>query len=227
VTTEQVKALAEKYYGPIPARPVPARIKLDEPPKIAAIRLTMKSNRVTDVSWNRAYLAPSYHSGETRYAYALQVLAEVLGGGATSRLYRGLVVDQGIAIAAEAFYDPQPLGLASFGFDATLRKDVPVADFEAALEKIVKAALADGLTEDEVARAKARMQTAAIYDQDGIMGPARIIGSALASGRTLEDVQSWPDRIGAVTLDEVNAAARLVIHDDVAVTAVLLPQPTS
>jgi zinc protease len=137
------------------------------------------------------------------------------------------VVDQGIAIAAEAFYDPDPRGLASFGFDATLRKDVPVADFEAALEKIVKAALADGLTADEVARAKARMQTAAIYDQDGIMGPARIIGSALASGLTLDDVQHWPDRIGAVTLDEVNAAARLVIHDDVAVTAVLLPQPTS
>ncbi len=227
VTTDQIKALAEKYYGPIPARPVPARIALDEPPKVAAIRLTMKSNRVAEISWNRAYLAPSYHSGETRYTYALQVLAEVLGGGATSRLYRGLVVDQGIAIAAEAFYDPDPRGLASFGFDATLRKDVPVADFEAALEKIVKAALADGLSADEVARAKARMQTAAIYDQDGIMGPARIIGSALASGLTLDDVQHWPDRIGAVTLDEVNAAARLVIHDDVAVTAVLLPQPTS
>ena len=58
-------------------------------------------------------------------------------------------------------------------------------------------------------------------------GPARIVGAALAIGRTLDDVQSWPDRIGAVTLDQVNAAARAVIHDDVAVTGVLLPEPTS
>ena len=47
------------------------------------------------------------------------------------------------------------------------------------------------------------------------------------TGARLDDVQSWPDRIGAVTLDEVNAAARLVLRDDVAVTGVLLPEPAS
>ncbi|HZT50698.1 MAG TPA: pitrilysin family protein [Stellaceae bacterium] len=227
VTTARVRALAEKYYGPIPKRPVPPRIALAEPPKVAATRLTMKSSRVAETSWTRSYLAPSYQSGETKYAYALQVLADVLGGNATARLYKTLVVEKGIAVSAGAFYDPALRGLAAFGIYATPRKDVPLPQFEAAVETLVKDVVENGVTADEVERAKKRMRTAAIYAQDGVGGPARIVGTALVDGRSLDDVQSWPDRIGAVTLDEVNQAARLVLHDDTAVTSVLLPQPTS
>ncbi len=60
-----------------------------------------------------------------------------------------------------------------------------------------------------------------------LSGPARIVGTALALGRTLDDVQSWPDKIAAVTPDQVRAAAKAVIHDDIAVTGVLMPGPTS
>jgi zinc protease len=227
VTLERAKQLAETYYGPLKPHPVPARLMLVEPPKVAATRLTMKSSRVAETSWTREYLAPSYESGETRYAYALQVLAEVLGGGANSRLYKTLVVDQGTALGADASYDPELRGLTSFEIQATLKHGEDVADFEPKVEAILKDVLAGNLTEDEIDRAKKRMQTSAIYAQDGLGGPARIVGAALAVGRTLEDVQSWPDRIGAVTLADVNAAARLVIKDDVAVTGVLSPQPTS
>lgn len=227
VTVDQVKALAEKYYGPILARPVPERHRLIEPPKVAAARLVMKSPRVAEPSWSRSYVAPSYTFGEKQYAYALQVLAEVLGGGATSRLYRSLVVDKGLALSAGAFYGPGAMDYATFGFYGTPRKDLPVADFEAAVEGVVKEALKDGVSEAEVDRAKKRMQSEAVYAQDSLDGPARLVGAALAVGRTLDDVEEWPDRIGAVTADEVNAAAKLVIRDDTAVTGILLPQPTS
>jgi len=227
VTAAQVRALAEKYYGPIPRRDVPVRRRLDEPPKVAAARITMKSDRVAETSWSRTYLAPSYTAGESRYAYPLQVLAEVLGGGATSRLYKALVVDQGLALSAGAFYDPDVRDLANFGFYGAPTKGVPLADFEGALETIVKSALKDGVTAAEVARAKERMQAEAIYARDGLDGPARIVGAALATGRSLEEVESRSERLGAVTVDEVNAAARLVIHDETAVTGVLLPEPTS
>jgi zinc protease len=227
VTVERAKKLAETYFGPVVGHPVPPHLILVEPPKVAATRLVMKSSRVAETSWTREYLAPSYVLGETHYAYALQVLAEVLGGGANSRLYKSLVVDQGVALNAGAAYDPELRGLASFDVYATPKHDVALPDFEAKLEAILKEVLAGGLTEDEIDRAKKRMQTSAIYAQDGLGGPARIVGAALAIGRTLDDVQSWPDRIGAVTLADVTAAARLVIHDDVAVTGVLEPQPTS
>ncbi len=227
VTLERVRALAEKYYGPIPARPVPARNRAQEPRKVASTRVVMKSPRAGEPSWSCSYLAPSYTAGDRQYAYALQVLAEALGGGVTSRLYRTLVLQQGVALAAGAFYDPGALDLATFGFYATPKKGVAIADLEAAVEAVVKSALKDGLTQEEVDRAKRHMQQQAVYARDSLDGPARVVGAALATGRSLDDVETWPQHIGAVTLDEVNAAARLVIHDDIGVTGVLLPEPTS
>ena len=223
----KVKALAEKYYGLIASRVVPERKRVVEPPKVAAVEFTMHSPRVTATNWSRQYLAPSYRAGETKYAYALQVLAEVLGGSAASPLYKGLVVDHPLALQASAFYDADEYDLGTFGFAATLKNGVSVADFESALAAIVKTALECGITEDQVARAKARMQSAAAYARDSLSGPARLVGQALVTGRSLEELQAWPDRIGAVTADQVRDAARFVIHDDVAVTGILMPGPTT
>jgi zinc protease len=227
VTVAKVRALAEKYYGPIPRKAVPERNRAKEPPKAAATRLVMKSPRAGEPSWSRSYLAPSYRLGETRYAYALQVLAEALGGGATSRLYRKLVLERNVALGAGAFYNPGAFDYATFGFYATPQKGVAITDLEAALEAEIKDVVKNGLTQEEVDRAKQHMQQQAVYARDSLDGPARIIGAALVTGRSLDDVETWPQHIGAVTLDEVNAAAHLVIHDDVAVTGILLPEPTS
>jgi zinc protease len=227
VTVDRVRALAEKYYGPIPSKPVPERHRVSEPPKAAATRLVMKSPRAGEPSWTRSYLAPSYNAGEKQYAYALEVLAEALGGGASARLYHALVLEQQVALNAGAFYSPGAVDLATFGFYATPRKGVAIADLEAALEAEVKKVLKDGLTAEEVDRAKQHMQSQAIYARDSLEGPARVIGSGLVTGRTLDEVETWPARIGRVTVDEVNAAARLVLHDETAVTGVLLPEPTS
>jgi zinc protease len=227
VTVDRVRALAEKYYGLIPARPVPERHRVSEPPKAAATRLVMKSPRAGEPSWTRSYLAPSYNAGEKEYAYALQVLAEVLGGGPSARLYHALVLEQQVALNAGAFYSPGAVDLATFGFYATPRKGIAIADLEAALEAEVKKVLKDGMTAEEIDRAKRHMQSQAIYARDSLDGPARVIGSALAAGRTLDEVETWPARIGRVSVDEVNAAARLVLHDETAVTGVLLPEPTS
>ena len=226
-TVEKVKALAEKYFGPIPSRPVPVRHRVDEPAKVASARLGMKSARVTEIQWSRQWLAPSYNRGDATEAYPLQVLAEVLGGSAASPLYKGLVIDKGLALSAGAYYDPNQFDLTTFGFSATLKHGVTVPDFEASLDDIVKNALDGGITAEEVERAKQRMIAAAIYARDSLSGPARIVGTALSLGRSLDDVQSWPDKIAAVTPDQVRAAAKAVIHDDVAVTGVLMPGPTS
>ncbi len=227
VTTEQVKTLATKYYGPIPRRAVPQRQRVEEPAKVASARLTMKNPRVTQINWSRQYLAPSYRVGDTKYAYALQVLAEVLGGSAASPLYKGLVIDRTLATSAGASYDPNMFDLATFGFSATLKNGVSVEDFETALDGIVKQALEGGITAEQVDRAKQRMMSNAIYARDSVAGPARIVGMALALGRSLNDIQSWPDKIGAVTLDEVRAAAQSILHDDTAITGILMPGPTS
>jgi zinc protease len=227
IETAEVRALAERHFGPLAARPVPPRQRLGEPPHHASIRLEMKSARVAQPSWRRIYLAPSYRTGATQQAYALQVLAEILSGSAGSRLNQALVLDKGLALTVGAGYAPSAIGLADFGVYATPKPGVAIADLEAAVDAELHRILEHGVEPDEVARAVKRMQAAAIYSQDSLSGPANIIGTALAIGRSLDDVAAWPAKVGAVTAAEVQAAARAVLVERNSATGILLPERTS
>jgi zinc protease len=223
----EVRRLAEQNFGPLPSRRLPARLRLDEPEHRAAIRLQMKSERAAQPSWRRLYLASSYRAGATEYAYALQVLAEILGGGTDSRLYQTLVLKDGIALSASADYAASALGLSSFGIYATPKKGVAVADLEAAIDALLHRLVKEGVDPDEVRRAERRLEAAAIYAHDSLSGPANIVGTALAIGQTLDDVAAWPERIGAVTPAEIEAAARAVLVERNSATGILLPEHTS
>jgi zinc protease len=227
VGTAEVHALAKKYFGPIPSRPLPPRARVEEPRHYAAARVEMKSARAAQPRWSRWYLAASYRAGETSQAYPLQVLAEILGGGASSRLYKALVLDRGIGLSAGVHYTPSAIDLTTFGIYATPKPGVSVADLEAAVDSELTRLVRDGVDANEVQRAKGRMQAAALYAADSLAGPPNIIGAALAIGQSLDEVEAWPDRIGTVNPGEVDAAARAVLVERNSATGILLPEPTS
>ena len=56
---------------------------------------------------------------------------------------------------------------------------------------------------------------------------ARALGAALAIGMAVDDVEQWPDRIGAVTVEAVNEAARTVLKEAGSVTALLLQKKSA
>jgi zinc protease len=227
IGTADVRFLAEQYFGPIPPRPLPSRARVEEPRHYAATRLEMKSTRAAQPRWSRSYLAPSYCAGETAQVYSLQVLAELLGGSANSRLYKTLVLDRGLALSAGAHYSPGAIDLTTFGVYATPKPGVSVADLEAAVDAELYRLVRDGVDPKEVQRVKERMQAASIYAGDSLSVPPNIIGSALAIGQHLDEVEAWPERIGAVTPAEIDAAARAVLVERNSSTGVLLPEPTS
>jgi zinc protease len=226
VDLERVRSLAEIYYGPIPSRPVPAHEALAEPAKVAATRLEMTSGHVASPQWSRSYLAPGYTEAGGKLADALTVLAEILGGGESARLYRSLVIEKKLAVSAGAGYGPYR-GAGSFSLYAEPNDGVSVADIEAATMAEIRRLLTEGITAAEVDPIKKRLQASALYSRDSLSGVARIIGASLVTGRSLEDVEAWPERIGAVTPEEIMAAARQVLKDDAGVTAVLLPEKRS
>ena len=225
VTAEELRPLVEKYYGAIPAREIAPRVRPAEPPPEAARRVTVESAQVQQPSWSRSYLAPSYITGEAEHAYPLEVLAEVFGGSATSQLYRRLVVERKLAVAAGAYYSPGAIDQTQFSIYVTPRNGVGLDEIEAAVDEEIAALLADGVDAAEVARARERLQAAAIYARDGLQAGARSLGMALAAGRTVEDVEAWPDRIGAVTAEAIDLAARAVLRPARSVTGLLLPAP--
>ncbi len=226
VDPARVRTLAETYYGPIPPHPVPAHAALAEPTKVAATRLEMTSGRVATPAWSLSYLAPSYTEAGGKPADALTVLAEILGGGESARLYRTLVIDRKLAVSAGAGYEPYRAA-GSFSLYAEPKNGVPVADVEAAALAVAQKLLQEGVTAAEVDRVKRRLQASALYSRDSLSGVARIIGASLVSGRTLDEIQAWPERIGAITPEDVMAAARQVLKESEGVTAVLLPEKRS
>ncbi len=227
VTAETVRPLAEKYYGILDRADTPPRQRLKEPPAVAARTVTLTDARVRQPSWSRMVLAPSYTAGERDLAYAMQVLSEVVGGGATSRLYRSLVVEQGLAASAGSAYDPTTVDLSSFTVYATPRPGVAMDRLQAAVDKELKAIAAKGIAAAEVERAKQRLEANVVYARDSLHTGAQTLGAALATGQQVADVEAWPQRIRAVTTDEVARAARLVLDARGSVTGLLLPDPNA
>ncbi|MEE2760035.1 MAG: pitrilysin family protein [Pseudomonadota bacterium] len=223
ITAKELRPLAIKHYELIPWGELPKRVRPSEPPHDAARRVVLRDASVRQPSWRRGYLAPTLGSGEKKHVYPLQVLAQILAGGATSRLNRGLVMDSKIAISAGGFYDGDSMGPGGFHLFASPRPGTTMEALEEAVEAIIAELVREGVTDDEVARAKRRMQSSANYIMDSSVGGARTLGAAQASGHVIADVESWPERIGAVTPNQIYAAARAIFQNKNSVTGILLP----
>jgi len=226
ITPERLKPLAEKYYGSIPAQPATPRRRPMEPPQTAKRTVTLKDARVRQPSWGRTYLAPSLLTGETKHAYALEVLANIFGHGATSRLYQSLVVESQLALSAGAYYGADERGPSRFTLYAAPKPGVSMETLESKIEEELAKLLEGGITPSELKRAKKRMQAQAIFARDSLSGGARTLGAALAAGLTVEDVETWPDRIGAVTVEQISAAAKAILKDIRSVTSYLISNKT-
>jgi zinc protease len=222
-TVDTVRRFADKYYGPIPARKIEPRTRPKDPGAGLPHRLVRADARVAEPHWARDYIAPSYKTGETQHAYALQVLARLFGGGETSRLGSALVLDRKMAMSATAGYSAGVIGLSSFGVAVEPGPLRTIIDIEMAVAEEQKKLLDGGVTPAELERTQNRMLAQAIYAQDSMASGPRIYANQLGIGGTTADVEEWPQRISAVTANQVVEAARHVWRDNQAVTSLLVP----
>lgn len=225
VDPQAVLAEAEKTYGKITAsREKLERTRVSDPATVVAKKLEYRDPRVTNPVWRRTFLAPSYRTAALREAEALDLLGAILGESATSRIYNEVVLEGQLATSAGAFYQGSSRDMTYFGLYATPRGETSVAELEAVMEAQVDRLVKDGVTQEELDRARQSFLKSVIYSQDSQVTLARIFGSVLAIGGSIEDVVDWPERIQAVTVEDVNAAARKYLQRDKAVTSYLLPQ---
>jgi zinc protease len=151
------------------------------------------------------------------------VVAHLLGGGQTSLLYRRLVLEDKLAVAAGAYYMGSAVDETRFYLYAMPVSGVSLTELDAAVDRVLASFLADGVDAAALERAKTRLVADAIYAQDSQATLARWYGAALATGQTIRDVQEWPARIEAVSAESVLAAARKWLDRRRAVTGFLLP----
>lgn len=223
VDPEQVRVLAEKYYGVIPANPdLRERVRPQEPPQTAARRMTFKDARVAQPYVSRSYLAPERNSGAQEQAAALYLLAEVLGGGTTSYLAEKLQFENQIAVYSGAFYNGQSLDQTTFDLLVVPAEGVTLEQAETAMDAAVAGFIETGVDEAQLDRIKMQLRASQIYARDNVDGIANRYGRALSTGLTVEDVQEWPDILQAVTGEQIIAAARAVLIPETSVTGWLM-----
>ncbi|QFS84512.1 Peptidase M16 inactive domain protein [Roseivivax sp. THAF40] len=228
VYPDEVRALAEEHYGPLPANPdLTERARPQEPPQAAPRRLTYRDPRVAQPYVIRTYLAPERDPGAQEDAAALTLLAEILGGGQTSVLTRELQFEQQLAVYSGAFYSGTAYDDTSFGLIVVPQEGVSLAEAEAAMDASVAQFLEDGVDPEQLERIKFQLRADQVFTLDNSASLGRRYGSALTSGLTVEDVQAWPDILQAVTGEEIVAAARKVFDRNKSVTGWLMGPETA
>jgi zinc protease len=219
----EARKLAEETYGKVERRNgILPRKRPQEPPPVAARSLTLADVRVRQPMIQRAYLVPSFATAKPGQTEALEVLGHILGSGSNSRLYRVLVVDKHVAVSAGAYYDSSALDMTKFGLYGSPRQGVTLPQLETETDAVIAQLIDQGITAEELERAKSRLIADAIYAQDNQASMARWYGQALMTGASVDDLRLWPSRIRAVTAAQVQDAARQWLDKRRSVTGYLI-----
>ena len=239
VEPEQVKKLAEKYYGAIPARPVPPRKPRTEPEQAGLRRLDFKapaSQAYVSMAFKVPQLAaadlaegtaaPSPTAAASREALALTVLAAVLDGYSGARLERALVQGQGrVADGAGASSGLLGRGPQLFVLDGVPAEGKTTAQVAEALRQQVAIIARDGVSEAELQRVKTQWVASETYKLDSVFSQARELGSNWVQGLPLDAGSRLIASLRTITASEVQAVAGKYFGDDQMTMATLLPQP--
>lgn len=226
VEPDAVLALAKETYGKVARRAdPPKRVRPVEPVLHGARSVTLADEQVRQPSIREAWLVPTYSNDEDGEAEALDLLSDILGSGATSRLYRKLVVEDKVATSAGGWYQSTGIDKTRFMVYGVPRDGVSLEELRTALRAVIADVAENGVTDEEIERAKRKVLASAIYAQDSQSSLARIFGTSLTTGGSVADVQDWPARIQQVTAEQVQAAAAKFLTGDNSVTAYLIGKP--
>jgi zinc protease len=228
VQPEEVMALAKDTYGKLAANPEVGgpRVRPAEPEPLAERRVILRDGRVGKATFERYYLAPSASTAPEGEAQALQVLARIIGSSATSRMYNTLVRDEKKASSASAWYSSISLDMSRFGFYAVAAGETKLEDIEASVDRVIDEVIKNGVTPEELERARTGEIANLIYASDSQQSLAHTYGWNLATGRTIADVESRQERLKAVTREQVQAVAAKYLDRKRSVTGYLIPVPS-
>ena len=236
VDLAQARALAEKYYGVIPARAVPARKPRLEPVQTGLRRMDFKV-QAEQAYVAMAYKVPSYVMGNPSVAapavpgsgddaLALTVLSAVLDGYSGSRLDRALTQgDNRVADSAGSYNGLWGRGPQTFVLYGVPAEGKTPEQVEAALREQVARVAKDGVSEAELNRVKTQWVASEVYKLDSVFNQARELGTYWAQGLPLDAGEKLIARLRTVTPAQVKAVAAKYFGDDQLTVGILRPQP--
>ena len=226
VVPTEVLALAQKYYGSIPAKKIRDRKPQNEIPQIGVRRIQVKASAENpDITF--AWKVPKIEPSDIKQIdpYALSVLAGILDGHANSRLNRSLVRDQRLADSVDASYGMTGRGPQLFGISASPAKGKTIAEIEKKIRLILNEIRQSGVTEAELNRVKSQLLSSQIYKRDSIFAQAMEIGMSEMNGISWRYLDEILFNIQAVTSADIQRVVEKYFIDDALTVATLEPQP--
>src|ERR1700687_3246439 len=184
VDAKEVRPMVERTFGevaPQPAIPV-KRLRPQEPMPAAPRTVTLSDPRVEQPSVRRYYLVPSAATAAAGESPALDVLAQLMGSGNNSYLYRALVVDKPLAVNAGAGYQGTSLDPSQFSISASPRRGVEFSQIEQVSDRMIAEVCQNPVRSEDLERVKTQLIAEAIYAQDTQATLERWYGGAPHTG---------------------------------------------
>ena len=213
VTGDEVFRLARDIYGQLDRADVQERRRTYSPPLLGSNTLRMRDKDVHEPSIAISYRVPRARQN-AKESLALEILADILGGGPSARLYKALVVEQKIASHAALHYRSDAWDDGEMSFSATPAPGQNPENLRDAFYAELRTIITNGISADTLHQSRARLQADAIYARDSLAGPAMIVGRALATGQSLEAVETWPQRLEKISAQDIQDAARRYLNPD-------------
>ena len=225
VDHKDVFALAEKYYGGLESRTLPARKPQTEPAQDGTRRVNVKAPAELPVLI-MAYKAPVLRDADKDSdPYALEMLAAILDGHDAARFNKKLVREDKVALSVGIGYDSTARGPGMIYLHGSPSEGRTVADLEAALRAEITRIQQDGVSEQELKRAKAQLVAGQVYKLDSMFGQAMEIGQTESAGIPYQKIDRMLEKLQQVSAAEVQAVAKKYFKDDTLTIGVLEPQP--
>ncbi|MDR1310485.1 MAG: insulinase family protein [Burkholderiaceae bacterium] len=225
VSAEAVFAMAERYFGAIPARALPVTRPQTEPLQSGIRRVTVKAPAENPLVV-LAFKVPALRDVENDTdAYALDVLAAVLSGYDNARLPARLVRKARIASGVSAEYDSPSRGPALFFLTGTPLGKTGPREMESRLRAEVARIAKEGVSRDELELVKIQIVASQIYKRDSLAGQAMETGVLEMTGVGHAQMDRVIEKLKQVTPQQVQAVAEKYFSEDALTVGTLHPLP--
>lgn len=207
VKLAEVKALANKYFAPIPAQAPPREVKTVEPLQKGERRVFVQKASVSTPNVMLAYHVPA--SSHEDY-YALDLLSSVLSAGNSSRLYQSLVEKQ-LAIEVET-YLPMTIDPNLFYVMGVANPGITAVELEKSLIAEINRVAREGVTELELEKVKNIKLMNFYRSMETINGKANTVGTYELYFGSFEKLFNAPDAYNKVTPDDLQRVAQTYLR---------------
>ncbi len=225
VDPQEVIREAKKYFGPLPPHTIPKLKPQMEIEQLGLRRLTVKAPAQLPY-FIMGYKVPVVATAKEDWEpYALEMLANVLDGGDSARFTKNLVRGQQIASSVGAGYDIYSRLADLFIVSGTPSQGHSVDDLEKAVRAQIDRLKTELVDAAELDRIKTQIVASKVYEQDSVFYQAMQLGNLVTVGLDWRLMDSFVERLRAVTPEQIQSVAKKYLIDDHLTVAQLDPQP--